>query len=133
MFISCCAVSDDDFVENKTAVEQLLYLSVATVLVRFKYYHAWVLADAICNLSGLGFNGYSADGTARWDLVSNVDVLGFEVIAFVNLHFCILFFSCVVSWLNYVFLLVVYFTFMINVTWVKYLLFEKRPWINKGI
>ncbi|XP_075231677.1 lysophospholipid acyltransferase 6 isoform X2 [Lycorma delicatula] len=72
-------VKDDDFVDGKTAVEQLLYLSVATVLVRFKYYHAWVLADAICNLSGLGFNGYSPDGTAQWDLVSNVDILSFEM------------------------------------------------------
>lgn len=47
---------------------------------RFKYYHAWLLADAICNASGLGFNGYAEDGSARWDLHSNIDILGFEVV-----------------------------------------------------
>lgn len=61
---------------------QMLYLIAATSVVRFKYYHAWVLADAICNLSGLGFNGYTENGTPKWDLVSNVDILGFEVFFF---------------------------------------------------
>ncbi|XP_039300216.1 LOW QUALITY PROTEIN: lysophospholipid acyltransferase 2 [Nilaparvata lugens] len=69
---------DDDFVEGKTASEQMVYLFVATILVRLKYYHAWVLADAICNLSGIGFNGYDSNGVAKWDLVSNVDILQFE-------------------------------------------------------
>lgn len=69
---------DDDFVEGKTASEQMVYLFVATILVRLKFYHAWVLADAICNLSGIGFNGYDAKGTPKWDLVSNVDILKFE-------------------------------------------------------
>lgn len=71
-------IQDDDFVEGKNVASQLVYLSVATVLVRFKYYHAWLLSDAICNLSGLGFNGYAVDGSAKWDLVSNVDIIKFE-------------------------------------------------------
>jgi hypothetical protein len=57
----------------------MMYLVIVTTICRFKYYHAWLLADAICNASGLGFNGYDADGTARWDLISNVDVVKFEV------------------------------------------------------
>ena len=44
-----------------------------------KYYHAWLLADAICNASGLGFNGYTSSGKAKWDLISNVDIIKFEV------------------------------------------------------
>lgn len=64
----------------------MCYLSIATLLVRFKYYHAWLLADAICNLSGLGFHGYSACGSCKWDLVSNVDVLQFEVIVMTFLY-----------------------------------------------
>ena len=44
-----------------------------------KYYHAWLLADAICNASGLGFNGYTAEGKPKWDLISNVDIIKFEV------------------------------------------------------
>uniref|UniRef100_A0A1B6GW33 Uncharacterized protein n=1 Tax=Cuerna arida TaxID=1464854 RepID=A0A1B6GW33_9HEMI len=80
-FISSFPISkikDDDFVEKRTMFSQLCYLSIATLLVRFKFYHAWLLADAICNLSGLGFQGYAPDGSSRWDLVSNVDVIQFE-------------------------------------------------------
>jgi len=58
---------------------KLLYLMLTTMLARFKYYHAWLFADAICNNSGFGFNGYDERGKARWDLVSNVDVFKFEV------------------------------------------------------
>lgn len=50
------------------------------MLVRFKYYHAWIFADAICNNSGLGFNGYDENHQSRWDKVSNVDAFKFEVI-----------------------------------------------------
>lgn len=49
------------------------------MLARFKYYHAWIFADAICNNSGLGFSEYDKNGKAKWDLYSNVDVRGFEV------------------------------------------------------
>ncbi|KHN80848.1 Membrane-bound O-acyltransferase domain-containing protein 2 [Toxocara canis] len=51
---------------------------VVIFLQRTQYYFAWILADAICNVSGLGFNGYDANGRARWDLVSNVDVIRVE-------------------------------------------------------
>lgn len=54
-------------------------MMMATTVVRFKYYHAWLLADAICNNSGLGFNGYDENGNAKWDLISNINVLQFEV------------------------------------------------------
>ena len=40
---------------------------------------AWVLADAVNNASGLGFNGYDANGNAKWDLVTNVRILDLEV------------------------------------------------------
>lgn len=49
------------------------------MFVRFKYYYAWIFADAICNNSGFGFNGYDEHGSARWDAASNVDVYNFEV------------------------------------------------------
>ncbi|KAL1115680.1 hypothetical protein AAG570_005970, partial [Ranatra chinensis] len=70
-------VKEDDFFD-KSMMSQLVYLYIATGLVRFKYYHAWILADGICNLSGIGFNGYESDGAPKWDLISNVDVLDFE-------------------------------------------------------
>lgn len=58
---------------------KIWYLFLTTMLARFKYYHAWLFADAICNNSGLGFNGYDERGNARWNLASNVDVYKFEV------------------------------------------------------
>lgn len=38
-----------------------------------------LLADAISNTAGLGFNGYDEAGNAKWDLVTNVDPLGLEL------------------------------------------------------
>ena len=39
-----------------------------------------VLADAICNASGFGFNGYDEFGKPKWDLVSNVNWFKVEVV-----------------------------------------------------
>lgn len=58
---------------------QLMYLIACTTLTRFMYYHAWILADAVCNASGLGFNGYDKNGNPKWDITQNVDIFGFEV------------------------------------------------------
>ena len=45
----------------------------------FFSYYAWILADGICNLSGFGFNGFDENGTAKWDLVTNVDPIKVEM------------------------------------------------------
>lgn len=37
------------------------------------------LADAICNLSGFGFNGFDEFGNEKWDLVTIVDPWKVEV------------------------------------------------------
>ncbi|CAK9809948.1 Lysophospholipid acyltransferase 6 [Anthophora quadrimaculata] len=72
-------LKDDDFLKNTTVFYKVWYLMVVTMLVRFKYYYAWIFADAICNNSGLGFSGIDEKGEAKWDLFSNVDVYGFEM------------------------------------------------------
>ncbi|CAH2037474.1 unnamed protein product, partial [Iphiclides podalirius] len=61
-----------------SALYLLWYAYLSTLVVRCKYYHAWLLSEAICNNSGMGFNGYDADGTPKWDKMSNIDVFGFE-------------------------------------------------------
>lgn len=71
-------IKEDDFLDNTSALYKVWYLIVATMLVRFKYYHAWIFADAICNNSGMGFNGFNDKNEPQWDLISNVDVLEFE-------------------------------------------------------
>lgn len=72
-------VKDSNFVENTSLLYKFWYLSGATMLIRFKYYFAWLFADAVCNNSGIGFNGYDSDGLAKWDKFTNVYVLKFEV------------------------------------------------------
>ncbi|XP_058466421.1 lysophospholipid acyltransferase 6 isoform X2 [Malaya genurostris] len=72
-------MKDDGFIESTGFFYSFWYMMMATTAVRFKYYFAWLLSDAICNNSGLGFNGYEKDGvTPRWDMVSNIDVWAFE-------------------------------------------------------
>ncbi|XP_047994985.1 lysophospholipid acyltransferase 6 isoform X1 [Leguminivora glycinivorella] len=61
-----------------SALYLLWYAYLSTLVVRCKYYHAWLLSEAICNNCGMGFNGYESDGTPKWDKMSNVDVFGFE-------------------------------------------------------
>ncbi|KAG7302661.1 hypothetical protein JYU34_012612 [Plutella xylostella] len=61
-----------------SAVYLLWYAYLSTLVVRCKYYHAWLLSEAICNNSGMGFNGYASDGSPKWDKMSNIDVFGFE-------------------------------------------------------
>lgn len=71
-------MKDDDFINGTSIPYKFWYAMMATTCIRFKYYHAWLLADAICNNSGLGFTGYDKDGNAKWDLISNINVLSFE-------------------------------------------------------
>ncbi|XP_063824952.1 lysophospholipid acyltransferase 6 isoform X2 [Ostrinia nubilalis] len=61
-----------------SALYLLWYAHLCVLVVRCKYYHAWLLSEAICNNSGMGFNGYDNDGEPKWDKMSNIDVFGFE-------------------------------------------------------
>ncbi|CAG0918680.1 unnamed protein product [Notodromas monacha] len=71
-------LKDDSFFEA-SVVYRSFYVLMATTIARWKYYVAWILADAIANASGLGFAGYDESGLPRWDLISNVDLYGVEV------------------------------------------------------
>ena len=59
---------------------RFVYYYVSASSQRVKYYLAWVLADAVNNASGFGFNGYDANGKAKWDLVTNVNIFALEVV-----------------------------------------------------
>ncbi|KAJ8946051.1 hypothetical protein NQ318_005529 [Aromia moschata] len=71
-------LKDDHFVEATSISYKFWYLTVSTTLMRFKYYFAWTIADAVCNNCGLGFSGSNEDGTTNWNKVSNVDIFQFE-------------------------------------------------------
>lgn len=72
-------VKENDFLENTTLLYRIWYMIISTMMNRFKYYYAWVLADAICNNSGMGYNGLDINGKPRWDLISNVSAAGYEL------------------------------------------------------
>lgn len=37
-----------------------------------------MLAESVNNCAGLGFAGYDKDGRAKWDLVTNINILEIE-------------------------------------------------------
>uniref|UniRef100_A0A3Q2PE05 Membrane bound O-acyltransferase domain containing 2 n=1 Tax=Fundulus heteroclitus TaxID=8078 RepID=A0A3Q2PE05_FUNHE len=69
---------DDGFVRSTPVYLQVVYLYLAMLALRPKYYFVWTLADAINNAAGFGFNGYDTDGSPRWDLISNLRILDIE-------------------------------------------------------
>ncbi|XP_047200811.1 lysophospholipid acyltransferase 2 [Girardinichthys multiradiatus] len=69
---------NDDFVKSTPFYLQVIYLYLAMLALRPKYYFVWTLADAINNAAGFGFNGYDTDGSPQWDLISNLRILDIE-------------------------------------------------------
>uniref|UniRef100_A0A8C3G8J4 Membrane bound O-acyltransferase domain containing 2 n=1 Tax=Cyclopterus lumpus TaxID=8103 RepID=A0A8C3G8J4_CYCLU len=69
---------NDGFVSSTPFHLQVIYLYLAMLALRPKYYFVWTLADAINNAAGFGFNGYNKDGSPRWDLISNLRILDIE-------------------------------------------------------
>ena len=54
-----------------------------------------VSAEAVNNMCGLGFNGYDENGKAKWNRVTNVNILKVEVIfSFFFFHLKVNFISC---------------------------------------
>lgn len=68
-------MKNSEFLWDTTFLYRMFYVTIATMMERAKYYHAWILADAVCNASGLGYDFKSK----TWDVVTNVDALGFEL------------------------------------------------------
>ncbi|KAJ3019796.1 lysophospholipid acyltransferase, partial [Thoreauomyces humboldtii] len=57
---------------------RVLFMQVAGGIARSKYYIAWKLAEASCDLAGLGFNGYDTKGSPQWDRVRCIAIRKFE-------------------------------------------------------
>ncbi|CAH1766823.1 14917_t:CDS:2, partial [Entrophospora sp. SA101] len=63
---------------SKSLFNRLLFIQISAFCARFKYYIVWLLAEGSCVLSGIGFNGYDGKGNAKWDRVSNINVIAYE-------------------------------------------------------
>ncbi|XP_077978160.1 membrane-bound glycerophospholipid O-acyltransferase 2-like [Glandiceps talaboti] len=68
-----------DEVVNSSFLYRAMYLVLSVKVCEMRYVLAWLLVDAICNASGLGFNGYDSNGKPKWDLVTNVHYLSYLV------------------------------------------------------
>lgn len=64
--------------QNHNFLYRNFLVVLLTSLQRQKYYFAWKLGEAVNVSSGLGFNGYSEKGNAKWDLIDNADILKIE-------------------------------------------------------
>uniref|UniRef100_A0A8C5LYM1 Uncharacterized protein n=1 Tax=Leptobrachium leishanense TaxID=445787 RepID=A0A8C5LYM1_9ANUR len=63
---------------QRSVAVTFFYLYLAGATRRPKYYFAWTMADAINNAAGFGFNGITEDGTEKWDLLSNLNIVKIE-------------------------------------------------------
>jgi hypothetical protein len=50
---------------------------LSTTCARFKYYHAWKFGEAIAISAGFGL--IKSENEQKWQYISSVDILGFEV------------------------------------------------------
>ena len=58
---------------------RLACISIFCFALRCKYYFVWMTIESISNVNTLGFNGYDKSGNPKWDLVTNIDILGYEL------------------------------------------------------
>jgi len=70
--------ADPYFIANTPFLWRIGFMSVSMMVVRLKFYFAWIVADAGNNACGLGFNGYDSNGRELWNRITNVDVLEVE-------------------------------------------------------
>ncbi len=52
---------------------------MSSLVIRIRFYIGWMVAESVNNASGLGFNGYENDGSAKWDLNSNIKFVSFSI------------------------------------------------------
>ncbi len=64
---------------EKPILYRLAFMWFTAINSRMSFYIGWTLADTVCNASGLGFNGYDEHGKPKWDLLTNIHILDFEV------------------------------------------------------
>ncbi|CAH3036054.1 unnamed protein product [Pocillopora meandrina] len=64
--------------DKKSFLFKLCYAIATTKVSVMKYQAVWLIAEGSCIISGLGYNGRSADGRVRWDGCNNVHLLLFE-------------------------------------------------------
>ncbi|XP_036382753.1 ghrelin O-acyltransferase [Megalops cyprinoides] len=60
-------------VSHLSALGGILWVWGLSLVLRMSYYSHWALSESLNNAAGLGFTGYSSQGTPLWDGVSDGD------------------------------------------------------------
>lgn len=64
----------------KSFIYKIHYFYLLGFTYRFKYYAAWLIAEASCILCGLGYNGYDPKTQKiKWNRVQNINIWGMEM------------------------------------------------------
>lgn len=80
---------------------RLMYITIFCFSKRCMYYFVWMTIESISNITGLGFGGFDDLGVPKWDLVTNIDVYGYEFGTFSQRF--VIFNRLTVKWLQRVF------------------------------
>uniref|UniRef100_A0AAY5K4B2 Lysophospholipid acyltransferase 5 n=1 Tax=Esox lucius TaxID=8010 RepID=A0AAY5K4B2_ESOLU len=55
-----------------------VFILIWAKIILYKYVSCWVIAEGVCILSGLGYNGRGQNGEHQWDACANMKVWTFE-------------------------------------------------------
>ncbi|KAK0137456.1 Lysophospholipid acyltransferase 5 [Merluccius polli] len=74
--------ADSYFLTDEYEAQPFWYRCVFILLwakvILYKYVSCWVIAEGVCILSGLGYNGVDQNGNHQWDACANMKVWLFE-------------------------------------------------------
>ncbi|CAH3196030.1 unnamed protein product [Porites evermanni] len=70
--------ADDQFISTQPFYRRVIYGWIGALTARLRYYFAFKVSEAVNNMCGLGFNGFDAKGKAKWDGITNVNILKVE-------------------------------------------------------
>ncbi|KAL9962970.1 hypothetical protein ACROYT_G032129 [Oculina patagonica] len=70
--------ADPKFIASEPFYWRVIYGWISATVSKLRYYFAFKVAEAVNNMCGLGFNGYDDNGKAKWDRVTNINILKVE-------------------------------------------------------
>ncbi|KAJ7361779.1 Lysophospholipid acyltransferase 1 [Desmophyllum pertusum] len=70
--------ADPKFITSQPLYWRVIYSCISGTVSKLRYYFAFKVAEAVNNMCGLGFNGYDENGKAKWNRVTNVNILKME-------------------------------------------------------
>lgn len=70
--------ADPQFISAQPFYWRVIYGWISATVSKLRYYFAFKVSEAVNNMGGLGFNGYDENGRAKWDRITNINILKFE-------------------------------------------------------